>query len=103
LGGIIDLDSLGVGDPALDVGNLAAHVLLRALQRGNPIEIGRREASVVLFAHPSGELGGQIWGARTLFRLSILYRFRMRWAYLVPTLLRESARWGDGSCSLFAD
>lgn len=103
LGGIIDLDSLGVGDPALDVGNLAAHVLLRALQRGDPIEVGRREASVVLFAHPSGGLGGQIWGARTLFRLSILYRFRMRWAYLVPTLLRESARWGDDSCSLSSD
>jgi len=103
LGGIIDLDSVGVGDPALDVGNLAAHVLLRALQRRDPIEVGRREASVVLSTHPSGGLAGQIWGARTLFRLSILYRFRMRWAYLVPTLLRESARWGDDSCSLFSD
>jgi aminoglycoside phosphotransferase (APT) family kinase protein len=99
-GGIIDLDALGVGDPALDVGNLAAHVFLRAAQRGDRIDIGRREAGVVLLNHPAGGLGGQIWGARSLFRLSILYRFRMRWGYLVPTLLRESTKWGDESFSL---
>jgi hypothetical protein len=54
----------------------------------------------VLLNHPAGGLGGQIWGARSLFRLSILYRFRMRWGYLVPTLLRESTKWGDESFSL---
>lgn len=93
-GGIIDLDGVGVGDPAIDVGNLAAHVVLRALQRGDEVADGRAEALAVAAGHPAGESAAP-WVARTLFRLAVLYRFRIRWAHLTPILLRESVRWSD--------
>jgi aminoglycoside phosphotransferase (APT) family kinase protein len=92
-GGIIDLDGVGVGDPAIDVGNLAAHVLLRALQRGDSIAVGRAEAAIVLAEHPHGGPRARSWGAHTLFRLSVLYRFRMRWAHLAPGFLAEASAW----------
>lgn len=92
--GWIDLDGLGAGDPAIDVGNLAAHVLLRALQRGDAPEVGRGEASVLLDASGAG-VRARAWGARTLFRLACLYRFRRRWTHLPPVLLDEAAAWSS--------
>ncbi|MGA1076186.1 MAG: phosphotransferase, partial [Ilumatobacteraceae bacterium] len=70
-GGIIDLDGVGIGDPAIDVGNLAAHVFLRALQRGDDVLIARSEAEIVLTDVSDGGGRARSWGARTLFRLSV--------------------------------
>lgn len=92
-GALLDLDGVGVGDPAIDVGNLAAHLFLRALQRGDDVGVGRADAAVLLTRHPAGGARGARWGARSLFRLACLYRFRMASAHLAPTLLDEADRW----------
>jgi aminoglycoside phosphotransferase (APT) family kinase protein len=97
-GGLIDLDGAGRGDPALDLGNLAAHVLLRALQRGESAHIGRRDAAVLLSTPATSPLADRALthGARTLFRLACLYRLRATSALHVPTLLDEAVDWADG-------
>lgn len=96
--GFLDLDLLGWGGAAEDPGNLAAHLVLRALQCGVHVERGRRSAARLIdgyirhggVATPSAVMAV---GARTLFRLACLYRFRRRWRPLVPALLDEAARW----------
>lgn len=96
--GIIDLDLLHAGDPADDAGNLAAHVLLRALQRGAGAAAGRRDARRFLRSwraaggsSPRRAVDAVV--ARTLFRLAVIHHFRRRWRALAPALLKESARW----------
>lgn len=96
--GWIDLDAAGVGDPSIDAGNLAAHVVLRALQRaGAPgrraVADGRAAAEAFLEACGEGFPQSRAWTARTLFRLACLYPFRRRWAHLAPGLLDQSACW----------
>lgn len=97
-GGLIDLDGAGLGDPALDLGNLAAHVLLRALQRGESAQVGRRDAAVLLSTPAVAPIAERsvAHGARTLFRLACLYRFRTGSARHVPTLLDEAVDWAAG-------
>jgi aminoglycoside phosphotransferase (APT) family kinase protein len=94
--GLIDLDGLGMGDPALDAGNLAAHVVLRALQRGDAPEVAQVEAQALLVTADAG-WRGRAWTARTLFRLSCLYRFRRRWAHLGDPLLAQAKAWSGPS------
>jgi len=95
-GALIDLDGAGFGDPAIDTGNLAAHVFLRALQRGDTAREGRDEAGVLLGRLPH-EGRAVLQGASTLYRLSVLYRMRPRSARHCATLLSESWRWAtDG-------
>ncbi|MBA3553013.1 MAG: hypothetical protein H0W27_09120, partial [Actinobacteria bacterium] len=86
------------GHPAADIGNLAAHVLLRSLQRGADVRSGRRAVRRLLDAYCAA--GGDVEsrevssaGARTLFRLSCLYLFRRRWQEITERLLDESVRW----------
>lgn len=100
--GLLDLDAAGRGDPASDAGNLAAHVILRALQRGDAASAGRREAALLLrtwsgsLQEPGGEASLHLAVARTLFRLACLYRFRRRWRTLGPVLLEEARGWIPG-------
>ena len=96
--GLIDVDSMRVGHPAEDLGNLAAHLVLRALQAGvrlpSPLEAtadmlhGYRDAGGVVSAP-----GVVAEGAQTLLRLACIYRFRRRWSHLTPALLRECEVW----------
>lgn len=100
--GFIDLDSVQIGHPAEDLGNLAAHLVLRALQAGDralsPFDAttdllrGYRAAGGVVSTASVVAVG-----ARTLLRLACLYRFRRRWRNLTSALLRESQVWqADG-------
>ncbi|CAN5203838.1 hypothetical protein BH20ACT24_BH20ACT24_02640 [soil metagenome] len=95
---LLDLDLLHRGHPAADIGNLAAHVLLRSLQRGADVRSGRRAVRRLLDAYcaAGGDVGSRevsSAGARTLFRLSCLYLFRWRWQDTTERLLDESVRW----------
>ncbi|HEX2069661.1 MAG TPA: phosphotransferase [Actinomycetota bacterium] len=99
---LLDLDLVHRGDPAEDVGNMTAHLLLRTLQRGGPLEEGRRTAQRFLDAYRGA--GGTVdsraalaWGALSLFRLSCIYLFRRAWRTLTPTLLDEAVRWARRS------
>ncbi|MBW3642676.1 MAG: aminoglycoside phosphotransferase family protein [Actinobacteria bacterium] len=95
---LLDLDALRWGNPAEDVGNLAAHLVLRALQRGDPADAGCRRAARFTAAYRSA--GGEappeaviFAGAQSLFRLACLYCFRRRWQRIAPALLSEAVAW----------
>jgi hypothetical protein len=95
---LLDLDLAHAGDPAEDVGNLASHLVLRALQAGRGLAAGRRDADRLVRSYRGA--GGSIEdpsvrrvGARTLLRLACLYRFRRPWRHLSPVLAQEAARW----------
>ena len=83
---ILDLDTLCRGDAELDLGNCAAHLLLRALQDGRPDDDG--ESAAFLAAYPAPADAGLVaWYRRaTLARLAAIYALRPRWRALVPAL-----------------
>jgi aminoglycoside phosphotransferase (APT) family kinase protein len=96
---LLDLDLFHAGDPAEDVGNFAAHLILRSLQRGAGADEGRAQAAA--FFESWRNAGGKaassavrIERSRALFRLACLYAFRRRWQHLVPDLLAEAV-WVD--------
>jgi hypothetical protein len=90
---VLDTDNLTAGDPAQDVGNFLAHVLLRRLQG--------RDAAAVLADAGSAFLRGYAaddealderagwWRQATILRLAALYLLRPRWRHLCPRLLEE--------------
>ena len=95
---LIDLDRLCLGRAEEDVGNLAAHLLLRVLQRGDGLPAGRALARRWIGAYdavaPAASREAMMAaGARTLFRLSCLYLFRRRWQGVTPLILDEALRW----------
>jgi hypothetical protein len=99
---IVDLDSVGTGHPATDVGNLAAHLVLRGLQAAGDPAPGRRLASLLVQEYAgaggaAGERAISVAVARSLFRLACVYVVRPRWRSVCPVLLAESARSNLGS------
>lgn len=93
--GLIDFDGLALGDPAIDVGNLTAHVALRALQG----RIGHLQASLLrnrLLASYStfrtvDSATVRIVERHTWLRLAGLYYFRRFSHHLVPSLISLAA------------
>jgi len=95
---LLDVDSMRAGDPALDAGNLAAEIVLRALRRGAPINEGREDASVWIRAYAAAGGGGplrriRVHGARSLFRIACVHLFRRPTQRFVPQLLEEARSW----------
>lgn len=88
--GILDLDTLAVGDPALDLANLLVHLELRMLQ-------GHCNAAVAgaagdAFAHgygPDQALRARLpaYAGAARLRLACVYAFRPRWRNLASELL----------------
>jgi len=75
--GLLDFDTLCTADPALDVGNLLAHLCLRTLQGHARPVLAARCANALLDA--SGALDGPALRAYTgaaLLRLAAVYTFR---------------------------
>lgn len=94
--GVLDLDGATAADPAEDVGNLVAHLVLRAFQRGDGAERGHEHGELLLAAyHAAGGVAGReavtTMATRALFRLACVYHFRGRWRTLAPRLLHEAA------------
>ncbi|RRD46889.1 phosphotransferase [Tessaracoccus sp. OH4464_COT-324] len=82
---ILDLDTLSLAEPALDLGNLAVHAVWRAVQG----TWSRAEADVVLQAvmTAAGHAGVsphrvQLAQAATALRLAAVYSYRPRWRAL---------------------
>lgn len=95
---ILDLDLVHRGDPMEDVGNLAVHLFLRGLQRGDSVQEARRMSDEFLpiYSRAGGAVhrrSVRVFGASVLFRLSTIYLFRRRWRTLTDTLLAECVRW----------
>ncbi len=87
-GSIIDLDLLAIGSPALDVGNIIAHCLLRAAQ-GLPIpwQSVARILSRDAFGRGVEKEALTAWTASTLARIAMIYARRKRHPRLIVQLL----------------
>lgn len=77
--GMLDVDTLGVGDPALDLGNLLAHLDLRVRQGWTSAEVAAEVAGEALDGYaPDARTRAATAGYRALTRarLRALYAFR---------------------------
>ena len=83
---IIDLDGCRRGRPEEDVGNLIAHLQLRALQRGE----GSPAMADGCIGDRLDPVAVETFRGWTLVRLACLYRFRRRWRHLSAPLLALS-------------
>jgi len=93
----IDLDGAGLGEPELDLGNLSAHVALRALQSQRPLDAARAAEALIIDGYLAS--GGPLHRARlaryreaTLVRLALLYLMRLDSSHLFASLLDEAKR-----------
>ncbi len=94
---VLDLDTVSRGDPALDVGNLLAHLWLDALQRDQGDVRRFAEDAVRLLAEYRG-MGGRLtrdslrwYWASALIRLGAIHAFRTATAQCSPALWRQAA------------
>lgn len=73
--GMLDLDTLCAADPALDPGNLLAHLRLRTLQGRCGPDVARRCARA-LHRDDLDPVALRTWTAAALLRLAAVYTFR---------------------------
>lgn len=88
--GILDLDTLAVGDPALDVGNLLVHLELRAAQGAcTPSQAARLREALLWGYDADAELLQRVASYETAarLRLACVYAFRPRWRGIPSALL----------------
>jgi Ser/Thr protein kinase RdoA (MazF antagonist) len=89
--GVLDFDTLAVGDPALDVANLLAHFDLRAAQAVcSEAQAARlREALLDGYDAESPLLRRvEVYERATRIRLACVYAYRPRWSAVAAGLLR---------------
>ncbi|MCI0330424.1 MAG: phosphotransferase [candidate division Zixibacteria bacterium] len=98
---LLDTDALSRGDPAQDVGNFLAHLILRGKQHSLPEKIvGQARTNFLEAYHPSkSPMTGKNfqkrttwWEAASLLRLACLYSLRPRWKKLAIPLLEQSKK-----------
>lgn len=100
---LLDFDLLCLADPLLDVGNLLAHLELRALQGvhgadGLGVATGGAALLEGLAAHDAeGARARLAWyRAASLARLALVYRLRPPWAHLERPLVAAGLRCLNG-------
>ncbi|MDH3626994.1 MAG: phosphotransferase [Acidobacteriota bacterium] len=86
-GGLIDFDLAAAGHPALDAGNILAHLRLRAM-KGAQIPWRDIVSTIVDNATPtrSHSLALRVWTASALMRLTLIYARRRRPPELLEAL-----------------
>ena len=93
--GMIDFDTLALGDPALDLGNLIAHAQLRVVQGVWPSMIAEHFVAALLDAvRPDAAARArlEVWIEAASLRLACVYAFRPRWSRLVFDALTSTSR-----------
>ncbi len=90
----IDHDAIASGDPELDLGNLSAHFILRALQRGESTDAARGDGERLVEGYSATRAGLDgallsLYRRASLLRLALLYLFRVGSAHLFSALLDE--------------
>ena len=93
--GMIDFDTLALGDPALDLGNLIAQARLRVVQCVWPPKIAERFIAALLdAARPDAAARArlEVWIEAASLRLACVYAFRPRWSRLVFGALTATSR-----------
>lgn len=94
--GLLDLDTLAIGDPALDVANLLAHLELRVLQGHASLDAAQVAADAFLEGYrPAPPLMERMvtYAAASRLRLACVYAFRPRWRGLAGQLLDIDGDW----------
>lgn len=87
--GLLDFDTLRCGDPALDAGNLQAHLLLATLRDGIP---RRAYVSAMETALPHLTLRRiGVWRRAALLRLAMMYAFTAEPRKNIHSLIDEAA------------
>jgi len=90
--GLLDFDTLALGDPALDLGNMLAHLELRALQgRCSPADAERLTAALLDGYRAGADIRERIavYAHATRVRLACLYAFRPGWPTVPVALLAD--------------
>ena len=93
--GLLDLDTVCLGDPEIDVANFCAHLRLRSLQWHSSGDAAGPLTTRFLGAYracrPRTDMHRVRWYlASALLRLACLYSLRPSWQALAPRLLAES-------------
>ncbi len=92
--GILDFDTLAMGDPALDLGNLIAHARLRVTQGVWCPRIAEHFVAALLDSarlHVTVRTRLDVWIEAASLRLACLYVFRPRWSQIVFDTLTSPA------------
>lgn len=88
--GLLDFDTLAVGEPALDVANMLGHLELR-LWQARMTSIGASEAAALFLdgysPHRRTLARIQAYIDSTRLRLACVYSFRPQWSHLVDRLV----------------
>jgi hypothetical protein len=97
--GLLDLDTLAVGERALDIANLLVHLELRVLQGRRTAAEGAAAASAILRGvAPDGSTRHRIraYATATRLRLAAVYAFRPAWRPIARTLLTRAVQASPG-------
>ncbi|MDP6369933.1 MAG: phosphotransferase [Planctomycetota bacterium] len=102
---LLDFDCLCLGEKALDVANLIAHLSLRYLQglSGATPESAEAAGEALLEGLDRSQERGFIkalrfYQATTFLRLALVYELRPRWWHIVPDLVTLSQRCSRDLC-----
>ena len=87
--GLLDFDTLRLGDPALDAGNLQAHLVLAGLQTGTSRRAFLTAMDFALPHLPLKRIG--LWRRAALLRLAMIYAFSCTPAAVIQGLIDEAA------------
>ena len=90
--GILDFDTAAVGEPALDVANIFAHLELRVLQGRCSLSSASHATDALLEGYdPRSEVLARLPAYRdaSRLRLACVYAFRPRWSHLVTEIVRR--------------
>jgi aminoglycoside phosphotransferase (APT) family kinase protein len=93
--GLLDFDTLALGDPALDLGNLLAHLDLRALQGRCSSSDAERLAAALLDGYRADSsivARAAAYADATRVRLACVYTFRPAWPAVPDELLVAADR-----------
>lgn len=93
--GLLDFDTMAVGEPALDLANALVHLELRALQGLISVDAAVRAQTALAAGYNPGPAVWPRLGAyadATRLRLACLYSFRPRWRHCVEPMLRRLRR-----------
>lgn len=88
--GILDFDTLSLADPALDVGNLQAHLFLAGLHAGRSLQAFEWALLIGMPDLPVAR--ARIWRRAALLRLAMIYAFSDTAPDILHRLIAEAAR-----------
>lgn len=88
--GILDFDTLALADPALDIGNLQAHLFLASLHAGRSLQAF--EWALIIGMPDLPVSRAQVWRRAALLRLAMIYAFSDTAVDILHRLISEAAR-----------